>query len=157
MNINKLQTGTDGLFRQDTIHQAEQENMRIQKSKAEKAALSKPQQTGEGDNVSVSKVWQRVADDIDVKNATPRDIIALSRTLYRAGAISYDDHINLSFQPEVNPDTPAQGNSFSHERKDYIALWRVRQENVIRSGGDREQIEDTHRIQAILTYVNSLR
>jgi len=153
-----MQVGTEGLFRQNNLNQAEREKLNIEKSDAGKSKAVRPQEASAAvDNVSISNIWQKVAQNIDVKNASPRDIISLSSQLYNAGAISYDDHINLSFQPEINLDNPAQGNNFSHEKKNYIDLWRVRQENVIRFGADRTQIEDTHRIQAILTYVNSLR
>ena len=158
MNINKMQVGTEGLFRQDNLNQAEREKVNNKKSDAEKNKAVTPQEiSAVTDNVSISNIWQKVAQNIDVRNASPRDIISLSSQLYKAGAISYDDHINLSFQPEINLDTPSESKPFSHDKKDYVDLWRTKQENVIRYGGDRTQIEDTHRIQAILIYVDSLR
>ncbi len=157
MIISKLQTGTGGLFRHEDLNRTEQDNMSSLKSKSGKQQSPVSQETSLQDNVSISDIWHNVARDVDVRNATPMEIIALSSQLYDAGVISYDDHINLSFQPEVNLDTPETSKPFSHERKDYIALWQSKQENVIRFGGDRNEIEDTHRIQAILTYVDSLR
>lgn len=153
-----MQVGTEGLFRQDNLNQAEREKVNNKKSDAEKNKAVTPQETSAAvDNVSISNAWQKVAQNIDVRNASPRDIISLSSQLYNAGAISYDDHINLSFQPEINLDTPPESKPFSHEKKDYVDLWRTKQENVIRYGGDRTQIEDTHRIHAILIYVDSLK
>ena len=81
----------------------------------------------------------------------------MSHRLYEAGAISYDDHINLSFQPEVSPDTPSETLPFTHEKKDYVEIWQSRQNNVIRFGGNREQIEDNLRIQSILNYLDRLK
>ncbi len=157
MNISELQIGTGGLLRQNNLNRTEQDSMRTQRSRpVEEQPLTSPD-VSHADNISISDVWQKVARDIDVTDANPREIIALSNQLYKAGVISYDDHINLSFQPEVNLDTPTESKPFSHERKNYIALWQSKQENVIRFGGDRHQIEDTHRIQAILTYVDSLK
>lgn len=157
MIISKLQTGTGGLLRQDSLNPTEQDSMRTQRAKIDKEQPLESQEVSTRDNVSISDAWLRVSRDIDVKNATPREIISLSSQLYKAGVISYDDHINLSFQPEVNLDSPKESMPFSHEQKDYIALWQSKQENVIRFGGDRTQIEDTHRIQAILNYVDSLK
>lgn len=157
MDITKTQTGTDGLVRHNDLNRTEQDNMHTRSIKIKEEKTFQPQKVPRQDNISISDIWAKVASDIDVKSATPREIINLSSQLYTAGSISYDDHINLSFQPEVNLDTPSQSKPFSFERKDYIALWRAKQENVIRFGGDRNQIEETHRIHAILTYVDSLK
>jgi len=161
MNMSKMQIETGGLLRQDSPDRMEQKEMRTPGSKSEKEATTKLRTASFKDkvavSVSVSGVWATVAGQINIRNATPREIMALSRQLYEAGAISYDDHINLSFQPEINPDTPDKSSSFSHRRKDYIALWQQRAEKVIRFGGDRGQIEDNHRIQAILSYIDSLK
>jgi hypothetical protein len=157
MIINKFENGTGGLFNQNDLNRTEQDSMRSQSIKYKKEEIFTSQEISHKDNISVSDVWAKVARDIDVKDATPREMIELSSLLYNAGVISYDDHINLSFQPEVNLDTPSESKPFSFERKDYIALWSAKQENVIRFGGDRNQIEETHRIHAILTYVDSLR
>ncbi len=157
MIISKLQIGTGGLFRQNNLSPTEQDNMSTQKRRPENKESLTSQQTSPKDSVSTSGVWLKVARDIDVKNATPREIIDLSSQLYKAGVINYDDHINLSFQPEVNLDSTEDSKPFSHERKDYIALWQSKQENVIRFGGNRDQIEEIHRIQAILTYVGALK
>jgi len=157
MSISKLQVAAGRLFGQDKLNRPEQDVMRINAPKNKKTETLTSRQTSASDKVSVSDVWRRVARNVDVRNAAPREIIALSSQLYKADAISYDDHISLSFQPEINFDSASESQPFSHERKDYIVLWRAKQDNVIRSGGDRNQIEDTHRIQAILTYVDSLK
>ncbi|PCI48093.1 MAG: hypothetical protein COB49_06375 [Alphaproteobacteria bacterium] len=157
MIINKFENGTGGLFGQSSLNRTEQDSMHPQSIKYKEEEIVISRKTSHEDNISVSDIWQRLARNIDVRSASPREIIALSSQLYNAGVISYDDHINLSFQPEVNLDTPSQSKPFSFERKDYIALWKNKQENVIRFGGDRNEIEETHRIQAILTYVDSLR
>lgn len=152
MNFGKIPAGISNFFRQNNLGRTEREIMRTHKLKPENLSSLKPLE----DSVSVSGIWARAAGEIDVRNATPREIMSLSRQLYDAGAISYDDHINLSFQPEINPDSVRESKPFSHGRKDYIALWQQRGEKVIHSGADRNQIEETHRIQAILKYVDSL-
>ena len=149
MNISKIQTGADTVF-----HPEKQSE---QKSDVKEEKTAPLQENPLEDQVSVSSIWHKVANDIDVRDATPREIIDLSSQLYEADAISYDDHLNLSFQPEVNLDSASESKPFSHEKKDYRAIWQSKEQSVIRTGGDRSQIEDTHRIQAILAYVDSLR
>ncbi|PCI34479.1 MAG: hypothetical protein COB54_01475 [Alphaproteobacteria bacterium] len=156
MTINEVQLGAGKLLGRENLNKTEQENMLSQRLQTVTQNVSPSQDSTPKDTVAISNVWSRAARDIDVTNATPREMMTLSSALYTAGAISYDDHINLSFQPEVNLDSPLESTPFSFERKDYIAQWHNKQDNVIRSGGDRYQIEETHRIQAILAYVDSL-
>ncbi len=157
MNISKLHDRINDFIRQNNPGRIEQDKMTIHKTDSEQKDPQKTAKPSREDKVSVSGIWYRVARDINVRKATPREIISLSSQLYNAGVISYDDHINLSFQPEINPDSASADSSFSHDRKDYIALWQQRAEKVVRSGGDRSQIEDSQRIQSILKYVNSLK
>ncbi|WP_417319327.1 hypothetical protein [Emcibacter sp.] len=107
------------------------------------------------DVVSVSPVWQDVASRIDPRNASPLEIIELSRTLYGAGVITFEDHVTLSFQPEVNADEG--GSTASSEKKDFIALWEGKQDEALRQGASRAELEDLHRIQAVLGYIDSIR
>ncbi|WP_138379172.1 hypothetical protein [Luteithermobacter gelatinilyticus] len=106
------------------------------------------------DQLSVSPVWQQVADRITVRHATPVEMIDLSRTLYNTGTISFEDHVNLSFQPEINAD--ADNDPAAHEKKDFIALWEKKLETAVRQGADREELETIQRIQGILGYLDSL-
>lgn len=156
MNINKIFSGPDAVIHKDNLGSTEQGNSRDPQVKQNKTTPSNAALLHE-DIVSISAVWADAARDIDVRDATPREILKLSNQLYQAGAISYDDHLSLSFQPDINLDTPSESKPFSHDKKDHIALWQAKEQNVIRFGGDRPQIEDTHRIQAILTYVDSLK
>ncbi|MCF8474133.1 MAG: hypothetical protein K9G26_05485 [Emcibacter sp.] len=165
MIINKIFSDAGDIIRQDNKTLLEQTKNAVRDVKVDNIKNNSPKllseplsgPLSEKDNVSVSGIWAKVAKEINVREARPGDIMTLSNALYKAGAISYDDHINLSFQPEINHDTPLESKPFSHEQKDYIALWQTKERNVLRFGGDRQQIEDTHRIQAILTYVDSLK
>ena len=103
--------------------------------------------------LSISPVWRDVAGRIDLRHASPLEMIDLSRTLYESGVISFEDHINLSFQPEVNAD----GDGAATEKKDFIALWQGKQDEALRQGAGRAELEDLHRIQAILGYIDSIR
>lgn len=161
MNISELQAGSENLLGNlsgkltgQKAPGAVDAEKTSRKDKSGGQASEKPLSL---DHISVSEIWKKAAKDVDVRSATPREIISLSRKLYDAKAISYDDHINLSFQPEINADSPKESKPFSHKPKDYIALWQSRQENVLRFGGDREQIEETQRIESILVYLDSLK
>ncbi len=153
MNISKLLTGLGAFHSQGKPAHAVQGQKTGKPS--DRSALV--QDNISIDSIAVANIWREVAGQVDVRNATPTEIITLSSALFKAGAISYDDYVDLSFQPEINLDSGGETTSFSHDRKDYIALWQDKEQKVIRSGGNRGQIEDTHRIQAILKYVDSLK
>lgn len=108
------------------------------------------------DELSLSPVWKKLAGSIKVSQATPHEILRLSQTLFDAKIINTEDHILLSFQPELNPDDLSETKPFSHKRKDYIALWENKQEAAMRFGAGREELEGIYRIQSILKYVESL-
>jgi len=108
------------------------------------------------DELRGSPIWQKIAGRFKVSNATPKDMLRLSQTLFDADIINIEDHILLSFQPELNPDDLSETKAFSHKRKDYIALWENKHEAAIRFGAGREELEGIYRIQSILKYVESL-
>jgi len=157
MSIRKMQIGAIDPSRKDGSDQTEQESIPIKRSKEEKKVSLKLPGKPPWNKTYDLTIWRKLAREIDVRAATPREIIALSHQLFKAGAIGYEDHISLSFQPEMNLDSPTKLKPFSHERRDYIAFWQSKQENVLRFGGDRKQIEETHRIQALLVYLDNLK
>jgi len=157
MNIDKIMYGLGDLLGQKNLNPTEQDNRANSRLTIENKQSVNGQGKSVADRVAVADIWQDMARKVDVRHATPREIITLSRSLYDAGAISYDDHINLSFQPEVSPDASSETLPFTHEKKDYVEIWQSRQNNVIRFGGNREQIEENLRIQSILTYLDSLK
>lgn len=57
------------------------------------------------DRVSLSPMWAEAAADINVKDATSEEIASLSKRLYEAGAITFEDHVELSFN--ADGDQPA--------------------------------------------------
>lgn len=97
--------------------------------------------------VDISPVWKEAAANIDLKNATANEVAALSASLYKAAAITFEDHVNLSFQQ----------NSDSDEKINFISHWNERQESAISQGADHETLNDIIRIQSILGYVDSLK
>lgn len=102
---------------------------------------------GSGVYVEISSIWQEAADGIDLKNASSNEVAKLSSSLFNAGAITLEDHINLSFQDNQEVD----------EKTDFIARWQERQEDAIHQGAVHEDLNDIVRIQSILGYVDSLK
>ncbi len=101
----------------------------------------------DGVYVDISPVWKRVARKIDLHNATTSEVADLSATLFNEGAITFEDHVNLSFQKDP----------FSTEKTDILAFWEDQQERVIERGAMHDELNDIIRIQSILGYVDSLR
>ena len=97
--------------------------------------------------VDISPIWKQVAGSIDLKNATASEVADLSSALFKAGAITFEDHINLSFQKDESSD----------EKTDYIAHWQAEQQKATHRGAVHEELNDIVRIQSILGYVDSLK
>lgn len=97
-------------------------------------------------SVDISPVWQEAAGKINLKSASADDVANLSSSLFKAGAISFEDHVSLSFQ--TNPD--------DDNAKDYIQYWNNQQDKALIQGATREELNDIFRIQSILGYVDSL-
>ena len=115
--------------------------------KAENSVPSNPAAANKASvQVDISPVWSEVAGSVDLKNATGTEVATLSDALFKAGAITFEDHINLSFQKDPATD----------ERTDFIAHWQSEQENAIHRGAHHEDLNDIIRIQSILGYVDSL-
>ena len=97
--------------------------------------------------INISPAWKETAGQIDLKYATANEVATLSANLYKAGAITFEDHVNLSFQK----------NSDNESKIDFISHWQERQEGAISQGADHETLNDIIRIQSILGYVDSLK
>lgn len=95
--------------------------------------------------VDVSPIWQDVAGTIDLKNATADEVAVLSSKLFKAGAISFEDHVSLSFAK--NPDDKKKIN--------FINQWQDRQEEALRQGASHDDLNDIIRVQSILGFVDS--
>ncbi|MBL4601150.1 MAG: hypothetical protein JKY84_00240 [Emcibacteraceae bacterium] len=97
--------------------------------------------------VDIAPVWKQVSENIDLRNAAPSEVVDLSAGLFKAGAITFEDHINLSFQKDPLND----------QKINVISYWQTEQENAIHRGAVHEDLNDIVRIQSILSYVDSLR
>jgi len=97
--------------------------------------------------IDISPVWKRASQKIDLRRATMSEVADLSAALFNEGAITFEDHINLSFHKDP----------FSTDKTDIIAYWNEQQERVIERGAMHDELNDIIRIQSILSYVDSLR
>ena len=95
--------------------------------------------------VDVSPIWQDVAGTIDLKNATADEVAVLSSKLFKAGAITFEDHVSLSFAK--NPD--------DRKKINFINQWQDRQEEALRQGASHDDLNDIIRVQSILSFVDS--
>ena len=61
--------------------------------------------TSETSNTGAVKSLTDIARKYDVRSISPRDMATMSQELYQSGAISLQEHVLLSFQPELNPES----------------------------------------------------
>jgi hypothetical protein len=97
--------------------------------------------------VDISPVWKNVASNINLKNATADEVASMSSVLFKANAISFEDHVSLSFQK----------NPLDDSRSNFIDHWAERQDTAVLQGAAHEELNDIIRIQSILSYVDSLK
>ena len=79
-------------------------------------------------NIEPAKSLADVARKYDVRNMSPREMAAMSQELYQSGAVSFQDHALLSFQPELSPESNnilAGIPGTSDVPKDFIAQWET--------------------------------
>ncbi len=101
----------------------------------------------DGVYVDISPAWKEAAERIDVTNSTADEIAAISSILFNAKAITFEDHVNLSFQSDPTDE----------KKKNHINFWQHRQEDAINHGASRDELNDIIRIQSILNFVDSLK
>lgn len=109
-------------------------------------------------NVESARSLAGLAGQYDVRNMSPRNMAALSQALYQDGAISFQDHALLSFQPELNPEfNKTVGAPDSAEAsKDFIAQWTT-QLQVHESLGQTGFAKNDQRMLNILGNLAALR
>ena len=107
--------------------------------------LESEPKTPEFVKVDLSPIWQDVAGTINLKDATADEVAVLSSKLFKAGAITFEDHVSLSFAK--NPDNDQKMNFIDH--------WQERQEEAVRQGASHDDLNDIIRVQSILGFVDS--
>ncbi|MBN1943820.1 MAG: hypothetical protein JW849_11055 [Phycisphaerae bacterium] len=72
----------------------------------------------------------QMANEFNVRDMTPKQMIEISRRLYLLGAISLPEYAVMSFQPHLHPDFNANAESYRSmfkspsRRRDYIRAWQ---------------------------------
>lgn len=75
---------------------------------------------------------QRLASNFDIRSITPRQMVKLSRALYRSGHVDRDQYQALAFQSELMPNFEHTIGALTGERaepdrpRDYVEVWRKR-------------------------------
>lgn len=144
MNINEIIHTGDKQNEVDEKTSISPEKARVYKTVIE--TLKSEPKAPEFIKVDVSPIWQDVAGTIDLKDASADDVAVLSSKLFKAGAISFEDHVSLSFAK--NPDYDQKMNFIDH--------WQERQEEAVRQGASHDDLNDIIRVQSILGFVDSL-
>lgn len=110
-------------------------------------------------NVESARSLAGLAGQYDVRNMSPREMATMSQTLYENGAISFQDHAFLSFQPELGPEfdkTPAGTSGNADAPKDFIAQWTT-QLQAHESLGQASFAKNDQRMLNILGNLAALR
>jgi hypothetical protein len=144
MNINDLVHRGSNQNEVDDQKSVSPEKARVHKAINETVS-AEPSSSGFVE-VNISPIWQEVASIIDLKDATADEMADMSSKLFKAGAISFEDHVSLSF--EKNPDNDDKVNFINH--------WQDRQEEAVLQGAAHDDLNDIIRIQSVLGYVDSL-
>lgn len=107
-------------------------------------------------NVETARSLGGLAGQYDVRNLSPRNMAALSQALYQDGAISFQDHALLSFQPELGPESNKTLAGSADAPKDFIAQWTT-QLQVHESLGQSAFAKNDQRMLNILGNLAALR
>lgn len=107
--------------------------------------------TSETSNTGTVKSLTDIARKHDVRSISPRDMATMSQELYQSGAISPQEHVLLSFQPELNPESSKTlaGAYAPDAPKDFIAQWEA-QLRIHKSMGEANFAKNDQRILSIL-------
>lgn len=90
----------------------------------------------------------------NVRNMSPREMSAMSYDLYESGAISFQDHALLSFQPELGAESSDITNQ-ADTPKDFIAHWE-QQLRLHKQHGETAFAQHDQRILNILGNIEAI-
>jgi hypothetical protein len=99
----------------------------------------------------------RIASRYDINNISPRDMAKMSRELFDAGAISFQNHVLLSFQPELNIGQSIGKSAKADERRDFVADWKMLLTKQQKAGAHSESLEQTQRALHILEALAAMK
>jgi hypothetical protein len=95
-----------------------------------------------------------IAKKYNIRNMSPREMSQMSQELYQGGAISFQDHAFLSFQPELG-FSPSSTVGQADMPKDFIAHWE-QQLKLHEQQGERSFAENDRRLLNILNNLDVL-
>ena len=107
---------------------------------------------------SQSALLSKIAQKYNVRNMSPREMASMSLELYQSGAISFQDHALLSFQPELGPqfnDLFPETYDKADTPRDFIAQWES-QLKMHEKYGDATSAKNDRRIINILANLLTL-
>ncbi|WP_051309296.1 hypothetical protein [Desulfogranum japonicum] len=105
-------------------------------------------------NLDTAESLSDIAQKYNIRNMSPREMSDMSQELYQKGAISFQDHALLSFQPELG----FSSNENIHQAdipKDFIAHWE-QQLQLHEQHGERAYAENDKRILNILSNIDTI-
>lgn len=85
----------------------------------------------------------------DVRQMTPRDMVRMSHELFEAGLISFKDHLQLSFQPDLAPEARPGATLQPDAPRDFIAEWEARLDEAARRDGVAPTAQDRHLLELL--------
>ena len=95
--------------------------------------------------------------DINIRNASPRQVADISLDLYAAGMLTFEDYKMLAFQPELHPDYNRTIGALTGEpaapdrQRDFVIEWHERLQFELRHHArDSATVKQTARIHELL-------
>lgn len=98
---------------------------------------------------------------INARAISPRAIQALSQDLYAGGVLTWDEHVDLSFQADLHPDFARTIGALTGEKprpdqpRDYVKEWERRLEFERRYFPEGEQRDRALHILSVLRRIDS--
>jgi hypothetical protein len=98
----------------------------------------------------------QIANEYNVRDMSPEEMIDVSRRLYMLGAISLPEYAVMSFQPHLYPDFNANAPSYRSmfkspaQKRDFIQAWEKHLAFIERYHPDPESLSLTKEILELL-------
>lgn len=96
------------------------------------AVVATPVRSGGATAAAAPSRLQDAAAGVDIRNASPRQILDLGLDLHLSGFLEWDEYAMLAFQPDLHPDFNRTIGALTGEKaspdkpRDYLAIWEDR-------------------------------
>ena len=93
-----------------------------------------PQEVPGSGRVLTESPLKQIIADINARAITPRQMQVLSLDLYANGILSWEEHVELVFQPDLHPDFARTIGALTGEKplpdqpRDYVRVWEQKLE-----------------------------